>query len=49
MSYSEFLRKYIRGFAIVFSLLAKAMAMFLHEFSNTFGCLFRIKNKRATC
>jgi hypothetical protein len=36
MSYSEFLRKYILGFAIVFSLLAKAMAMFLHEFSNTF-------------
>ena len=30
----------------MFSLLAKAMVMFVHEFSNTFGCLFRIKKTK---
>ena len=47
-SYSEFLPKYIRGCAIVFSLLAKAIAIFLHEYTYTVHGLFCIQTKRAT-
>ena len=44
-----FLHKYIQGFVIVTSLLAKGMVIFLTEYTYKCCCLFSINNKRATC
>ena len=41
-------KKILFRIAIVLSLLAKAIAIFLHEYTYTVYGLFSIKNKRAT-